>query len=44
MTSRAKAIHVTVSLPERGARRLDGQHQIIGESLRRLAALAEAAA
>jgi thiamine monophosphate synthase len=38
------AIHVTVSLPEREARRLDGQHQIIGESLRRLAALAEAAA
>ncbi len=38
------AIQVTVSLPEREARRLDGQHQIIGESLRRLAALAEAAA
>ena len=38
------AIHVTVSLPEREARRLDGQHQLIEESLHRLAALAEAAA
>jgi uncharacterized protein YndB with AHSA1/START domain len=38
------AIEVTVSLPEREARRLDGQHQVIAESLRRLTALAEAAA
>ena len=38
------AIQVTVSLPEREAHRLDGQHQAIGESLRRLTALAEAAA
>ena len=38
------AIHVTVSLPEREAHRLDGQHQAIEESLRRLTALAEAAA
>ena len=37
------AIGVQVSLPEREARRLDGQHQLIEESLRRLAALAEAA-
>ena len=37
------AIQVTVSLPEREAHRLDGQRQAIGESLRRLAALAEAA-
>ena len=36
------AIEVTVSLPESEARRLDGQHQIIEESLRRLTALAEA--
>ena len=35
------AIEVTVSLPEREAHRLDGQHQVIEESLRRLAALAE---
>ena len=32
---------MTVSLPEREARRLDGQHQLIEESLHRLAALAE---
>jgi uncharacterized protein YndB with AHSA1/START domain len=38
------AIGVQVSLPEREARRLDGQHQLIEESLRRLATLAEAAA
>jgi uncharacterized protein YndB with AHSA1/START domain len=38
------AIQVTVSLPEREAHRLDGQHQVIEESLRRLAALAEASA
>jgi hypothetical protein len=38
------AIHVHVSLPEREAHRLDGQHQAIEESLRRLTALAEAAA
>jgi uncharacterized protein YndB with AHSA1/START domain len=37
------AIHVQVSLPEREAGRLDGQHQVIAESLRRLTALAEAA-
>jgi uncharacterized protein YndB with AHSA1/START domain len=36
------AIEVTVSLPESEAHRLDGQHQIIEESLRRLTALAEA--
>jgi len=34
---------VNVSLPEREAHRLDGQHQVIEESLRRLSALAEAA-
>jgi uncharacterized protein YndB with AHSA1/START domain len=38
------AIHVQVSLPEQEAHRLGGQHQMMGESLRRLAALAEAAA
>ena len=37
------AIQVTVSLPEREAHRLDGQHQVIAESLGRLTALAEAA-
>jgi uncharacterized protein YndB with AHSA1/START domain len=37
------SIHVTVSLPEQEAHRLDGQHQVIEESLHRLAALAEAA-
>ncbi len=37
------SINVNVTLPEREARRLDGQHQVIEESLRRLAALAEAA-
>jgi uncharacterized protein YndB with AHSA1/START domain len=37
------AIQVTVSLPEREAHRLDGQHRAIGESLRCLTALAEAA-
>ena len=37
------SIRVNVSLPEREAHRLDGQHQAIGESLRRLTALAEAA-
>ena len=36
-------INVNVSLPEREAHRLDGQHQAIEESLRRLTALAEAA-
>ena len=36
-------INVNVSLPEREAQRLDGQHHVIRESLRRLAALAEAA-
>jgi uncharacterized protein YndB with AHSA1/START domain len=38
------AIEVSLSLPEREAHRLDGQHQIIEESLRRLTALAEAEA
>jgi uncharacterized protein YndB with AHSA1/START domain len=37
------SINVNVSLPEREAHRLDGQHQVIEESLRRLMALAEAA-
>ena len=36
------AIHVTVILPEREAHRLDGQHEIFTQSLRRLTALAEA--
>jgi uncharacterized protein YndB with AHSA1/START domain len=36
------SIHVRVSLPEHEARRLDGQRQLIGESLRRLTELAEA--
>jgi uncharacterized protein YndB with AHSA1/START domain len=37
------SINVNVSLPEREAHRLDGQHQAIQESLHRLTALAEAA-
>ena len=37
------SITVNVSLPAREARRLDGQHQAIAESLHRLTALAEAA-
>jgi hypothetical protein len=37
------AIHVNVTLPESEAHRLDGQHQLIEESPRRLTALAEAA-
>ena len=37
------SINVNVILPEREAHRLDGQHQVISESLRRLTALAEAA-
>jgi uncharacterized protein YndB with AHSA1/START domain len=37
------SITVNVSLPAREAHRLDGQHQAIAESLRRLTALAEAA-
>ena len=37
------AIHVNVTLPESEAHRLDGQHQLFEESLRRLTALAEAA-
>jgi uncharacterized protein YndB with AHSA1/START domain len=37
------SIHVTATFPEREAHRLDGQHQVIQESLRRLTALAEAA-
>jgi hypothetical protein len=34
---------VNVSLPESEAHRLDGQQQVIQDSLRRLTALAEAA-
>ena len=37
------SIHLNVSAPESQARRLDRQHQLIEESLRRLTALAEAA-
>jgi len=37
------SINVNVSLPEREAHRLDGQHQAIEESLCRLTALAESA-
>jgi uncharacterized protein YndB with AHSA1/START domain len=37
------SIQVNVILPEREAHRLNGQHQVIEESLRRLTALAEAA-
>jgi uncharacterized protein YndB with AHSA1/START domain len=37
------SIHLNVTAPESQARRLDRQHQLIEESLRRLAALAEAA-
>ena len=37
------SINVNVSLPEREAHRLEGQHQAIEESLRRLTALAESA-
>jgi uncharacterized protein YndB with AHSA1/START domain len=37
------SIHVTVSLPEQEAHRLDRQRQVIGESLLRLTTLAEAA-
>ncbi len=37
------SITVNVSLPEHEAHRLDGQHQAIQESLRRLTALAESA-
>ena len=40
--SAGTAIHVNVTPPESQARRLDGQHQLIEESLRRLTALAEA--
>ena len=36
-------IQVNVSLPEREAHRLDGQHQVMEESLRRLTTLVEAA-
>jgi uncharacterized protein YndB with AHSA1/START domain len=42
-TGTGTAIRVTVSLPDREAHRLDGQHQIIEESMRHLTALAEAA-
>ena len=35
------SINVNVSLPEREAHRLDGQQNVISESLRRLTALAE---
>jgi uncharacterized protein YndB with AHSA1/START domain len=37
------SIQVTANLPESEAHRLDGQHEVIRESLRRLTALAEAA-
>jgi uncharacterized protein YndB with AHSA1/START domain len=37
------SIHVNVSLPDREAHRLDGQQQVMKESLSRLATLAEAA-
>jgi hypothetical protein len=37
------SINLNVTLPERQAHRLDGQHQVIEESLRRLTTLAEAA-
>jgi hypothetical protein len=37
------SVQVNVTAPESEARRLDGQHQLIEESLRRLTALAEAA-
>jgi uncharacterized protein YndB with AHSA1/START domain len=37
------SIHMNVSAPEREARRLESQHELIEQSLRRLAALAEAA-
>ena len=37
------SINVNVSLPESEAHRLDGQQQVIQDSLRRLTALAEAA-
>jgi len=37
------SINVNVILPEREAHRLDGQQQVISESLRRLTVLAEAA-
>jgi uncharacterized protein YndB with AHSA1/START domain len=37
------SVSVNVTLPEREAHRLDGQYQVISESLRRLTALAEAA-
>jgi uncharacterized protein YndB with AHSA1/START domain len=36
------SIYVTASLPENEAHRLDGQHQVIEQSLRRLTTLAEA--
>ena len=37
------SVSVNVTLPEHEAHRLDGQYQVISESLRRLTALAEAA-
>lgn len=37
------SINVNVTLPEHEAHRLDGQHQVISASLRRLTALAETA-
>ena len=42
-TGAGTSIHVNVTAPESQAHRLDGQHQLIEESLRRLTALAEAA-
>lgn len=40
-TGTGTSIHVTARLAEREAHRLDGQHQVIEDSLRRLTALAE---
>jgi len=42
-TGAGTSIRVNVTAPESEARRLDGQHQLVQESLRRLTALAEAA-
>ena len=39
-TGTGTSINVNVSLPEREAHRLDGQHQAIQESMRHLTALA----
>jgi uncharacterized protein YndB with AHSA1/START domain len=42
-TGTGTSIHVNVTLPEPEAHRIDGQHQVIQESLRRLTTLAETA-